>query len=391
MRKYAVRGLFGAAPLLCLILASAQAQEDAITPLELPVGQSVFTLGGTASGAGFVNGKTVDATGVAQGLAALTRSYDSGLSISGHLTASLADPLARGRYDGDVWEEAYGEVRTGLGAFRMGMTDGAGALLPVGSPRAAEDVSLSDPRIFLFRDPTNDKPVAQIFALTTQVGTSSNSAKLIYQSPNLFGVELALAFSPGEGKDVLPFLRAGPHVPGRQADIWETSARYSFQMEEANVSLYAALAEGRAEHKLPGQEGVSDIGAGAKIDYPVNDDVTVSLGGSWRQSNAYAFDIHNAWQAATTNAYEMGVGASWGAWMASAQYGAGFAGGVTGAGLAHMNLEGAELALSRNITPNLTLAIGWQRFDYARAAGTFYNGSPRLLLDAGFLHFKLHV
>jgi len=219
MCKYGVRSLFGATPLLCLIVGTAQAQDHTVRPLELPVGQSVFTLGGTASGAGFLNGKALDATGVVQGLAAITRSYDSGLSISGHLTGSLADPLARGRYDGGVWEEAYGEVKAGLGAFRMGMTDGAGALLPVGSPRAEEDVSLSDPRIFLFRDPGNGKPVAKIFALTTQVGTSSNSAKLIYQSPNLFGVELALSLSPGEGKGVLPFLRAGPHVSGRQADI----------------------------------------------------------------------------------------------------------------------------------------------------------------------------
>ena len=391
MCKYGVRGLFGAAPLLCLIMAPAQAQDDAIRPLELPVGQSFFTLGGTASGAGFLNGKNADATGVVQALGVLTRSYDSGLSISGHITGSLADPLARGRYDGGVWEKAYGEVKTGLGAFRMGMTDGGAALLPVGSPRAEEDVSLSDPRIFLFRDPSNGKPVAKAFALTTQVGPSSNSAKLIYQSPNLFGVELALSFSPGEGKDVLPFLRAGRHVPGRQADIWEASARYAFQWDVADVSVYAALAEGRAEHKLPGQEGVSDIGAGARLDYPLNDDMTVSLGGSWRQSNAYAFDIHNVWQAATTNTYELGAGASWGAWLASAQYGGGIAGAVTVAGLPYMTLEGAELALARTITPNLKLTIGWQRFDYARATGTFYNGSQRLLMDAGFVHFKLHV
>ena len=82
---------------------------------------------------------------------------------------------------------------------------------------------------------------------------------------------------------------------------------------------------------------------------------------------------------------------NWGAWLASAQYGGGIAGAVTAAGLPHMELEGAELALARTITPNLKLTIGWQRFNYARAAGAFYNGSPRLLMDAGFVHFKLHV
>ncbi|MEI6100077.1 MAG: hypothetical protein WCS20_17680 [Alphaproteobacteria bacterium] len=142
---------------------------------------------------------------------------------------------------------------------------------------------------------------------------------------------------------------------------------------------------------MPGQEGVSDIGTGARVDYSVNDDVMVSLGGSCRQSKAYVFDIHNAWQAATTNAYELGAGVNWGAWLASVQYGGGIASAVTVAGLPHVELEGAELALARTITPNLKLTIGWQRFDYVRAAGTFYNSSPRLLMDAGFVHFKFHV
>ena len=64
----------------------------------------------------------------------------------------------------------------------------------------------------------------------------------------------------------------------------------------------AASREGRAEHKLPGQEGVSDLGAGLRADYPVNDDLSLSLGGSYRQSNAYAFDISHSYQAGTTHA-----------------------------------------------------------------------------------------
>ena len=39
-----------------------------------------------------------------------------------------------------------------------------------------------------------------------------------------------------------------------------------------------------------------------RADYPVNDDLTLSLGGSYRQSNAYAFDITHSEQAGTTHA-----------------------------------------------------------------------------------------
>ena len=52
-----------------------------------------------------------------------------------------------------------------------------------------------------------------MFALRTEVGASSNYAKFVYTSPSLFGAQLALSFTPSEGKQ-LPFLNAGPHLPG---------------------------------------------------------------------------------------------------------------------------------------------------------------------------------
>ena len=80
-------------------------------------------------------------------------------------------------------------------------------------------------------------------------------------------------------------------MPGRQADIWEAGLRYSDDFGPVTLTGYGGVAEGRAEHKLPGQEGVSDLGVGLRADYTVNDDLSLSLGGSYRQSNAYAFDI----------------------------------------------------------------------------------------------------
>ena len=39
-----------------------------------------------------------------------------------------------------------------------------------------------------------------MFALRTQAGASSNYAKFVYTSPSLFGAQLALSFTPIEGK-----------------------------------------------------------------------------------------------------------------------------------------------------------------------------------------------
>ena len=95
-------------------------------------------------------------------------------------------------------------------------------------------------------------------------------------------------------------MNAGPHLPGRQADIWEAALRYETDLGPVSLSAYGAVSESRAEHKLPGQEGVSDLGAGLHADYPLDDETSLSLGGSYRQSNAYGFDINQTWQAGTT-------------------------------------------------------------------------------------------
>ena len=108
----------------------------------------------------------------------------------------------------------------------------------------------------------------------------------------------------------------GPHVPGRQADIWEAALRYSDDVGPVTLTGYGAVAEGRAEHKLPGQEGVSDLGAGLRADYPLNDDISLSLGGAYRQSNAYGFDINQSWQAAPPASAHVSASVTYDAWMA---------------------------------------------------------------------------
>src|SRR6202000_2005247 len=193
------------------------------------------------------------------------------------------------------------EARTGLDRVEIGQTDGAGYTMAVGGPKVDAQVSLDDPQTTFFRNPLTNKAVTDMFALRTAVGASSNYAKFAYVSPALFGAQLALSFTPNQGKDVLPFLHEGPHVAGRQADIWEGALQYSDTLGPLTLSAYGGIAAGRAEHKMPGQEGVSDLGAGLRADYPVNDDLTLSLGGAWRQSNAYAFQIARSYQAGTTS------------------------------------------------------------------------------------------
>jgi hypothetical protein len=376
---------FGVAA-LSLMPAGAQV----FSPLSVPVGDAQLKLSGEAGGALFNPNQPgwsgAQASGDVRLMPELRRDYDSGLGLDLGGTFATQDPLSRGRYDGDVIERLAGEARTGLGKIEIGITDGAGYDLAVSGPKVDPGVSLDDPRTTFYRDPNTHRAVTDIFALRTEVEASSNYAKFAYTSPEVFGVQLALSFAPTEAKE-LPFLNAGPHLPGRQADIWEGAIHYETDLGPASLSAYGAVAEGRAEHKLPGQEGVSDLGAGAKLDYPVNDDITLSLGGSFRQSNAHAFNVNESFVTGTTRAGYVSTALSYKSWMAGLEYSNGIADQVTGS--PRLNQNGLEASLDYTVSSSASISSGWQHLGYSRNSGAFFNGLPQLKLDAFYLHVNL--
>jgi hypothetical protein len=377
-----------AAALAASAMTGAKAQ--VFQPLSAPLGDAQLRLSGEAGGALFnpnqPGWRGAEASGDVRLMPSITRNYDSGLGLDLGGTFAAEDPLSRGRYDGDVIERLAGEARTGLGKIEIGITDGAGYDLAVSGPKVDPGVSLDDPRTSFYRDPNTHRAVTDIFALRTEVGASSNYAKFAYTSPEVFGVQLALSFAPTEAKE-LPFLNAGPHLPGRQADIWEGAIRYETDLGQATLSAYGAFAEGRAEHKLAGQEGVSDLGAGVKADYPVNDDITLSLGGSYRQSNAHAFNVNESFVTGTTRAGYASTAISYKNWMAGLEYSNGIADQVTGSPRLAQN--GLEASLGYSVSSSASISSGWQHLAYSRGSGAFFNSLPQLKLDAFYLHVNL--
>ena len=292
-----VRNLALPALLLLAAFGFTPAGAQTVAPPFWSVGDANLRLSADAAGALFQADQSgqpgrrgAQVSGAARLMPQLRRDYDSGLSLSLEGTFVAADPLSRGRYDGDWVERLAGRLRSGLGTLEIGLTDGAGYGLAVTGPKVDPGVSLDDPRTSFYRNPVTHRAVIDMFALRSQVGASSNYAKFAYTSPNLFGFQLALSFAPTEGKQ-LPFLNAGPHLSGRQADIWEGALRYEDEFGPVSLSAYAAIAEGRGEHKLPGQEGVSDLGTGLKADYPLDDETSLSLGGAYRRIATLIFPL----------------------------------------------------------------------------------------------------
>jgi hypothetical protein len=104
----------------------------------------------------------------------------------------------------------------------------------------------------------------------------------------------------------------------------------------------------------------------------------LSLGGAYRQSNAYSFAINQSWQGGTTSVSHISGGVSSGDFTVSLEYGSGRADAV--AALPRRGLGAWEAAMAYRISPGLSASWGWQHMIYAGSR------APRLSLDAVFFH-----
>ena len=116
--------------------AHAALGDWALAPPSFAVGSAELRLNGAANGALFSphqpGWRGAQASGAFLFMPQLRRDYDSGLSLALNGTFAAADPLSRGRYDGDVIERLSASARTGLGTLEIGISDGAGESLPPG-------------------------------------------------------------------------------------------------------------------------------------------------------------------------------------------------------------------------------------------------------------------
>jgi len=367
-----------------------------VSPLSVRLENLEFRVGGDANGAVFTNDQaafprldTTGATGALRFFPSLERDYDSGLIIAlkGSILA-FRDRLSNDRYGGDVFEKGYLSVQTGLGTVELGDTDGAAYRLAVTGPKVDEKTSIENPEITFFRDPLSGRAFDEVFTVRTEVGSSVNFAKLSYYSPRLFGVQLAFSYAPSEGKDVIPFVANGPHVVNRERNLWELAANYNGNFGALSLGAYAALAMAHNDARTFGHEGLTDWALGTALDYSLNDDWKISLGGSYRQTNAYAFDLNNVLSSGSTRALHASTSATYGSWIAGFEFTDGTADGSFGAPT--LGVHGYEASLAYVLNSNLQLSAGWQQLRYARSTGLFYTG-PKFDADGYFLHLDFHV
>jgi hypothetical protein len=391
--------LAGAA--LVLLGANAQAADWAdwsVSPYTGDVADNVaFSLRGSANGSVFdanqpnaVGLDKTGATGSASVSAGLQRDYDSGLSLSLKTVLEVAhDELSGDNYGSKFFQKVYGTVQTGLGRVEIGQTDGAAYALAVTGPVVEGDISIDNTNASFFRDPSTGQAFINVFALNSAAETSLNYAKISYYTPRLLGVQLGASFTPSEGKDVLPFVDSGPHVPDRQKSIWEAALSYNNSFGPVSLGLSAGFLVGHNAAKTAGHKGLTDWSLGGEVDYDVSDDVKLAVGGAYRQSNAYTFDINSVFSSGGTTSSHLSTTLTKGPWIVGAEIGDGTAEGRLGAPT--IGVRGYEASVGYVLNTNLQLSAGWERFHYDRSSGNFYNGAPVADMDAGFVHLLFNI
>jgi len=380
-----------------LLVVPASASDWTIDPWTGDLDSYTITVGGEAHGTLFSSDlpKVTDfdrhwASGLADLSLKIERDYDSGMTVALKSTFEVArDKLSYDNYGGNLVQKVYGVLDSGLGTVEIGMTDGAAYKLAVTGPVVDDATSIDNANATFFLDPITGRDFTRVFALNSYVESSLNYAKFSYFTKRLFGIEIAVSYTPSEGREVIPFLNNGPNAANRQKSVWETVASYSSTFGRTSIGVYAAASFGHGTRKTPGHAGLTEWGMGTEIDYDLNDDMKLAFGGAWRHTNTYAFDIYDARTAGGSDSAHLSSTLTWGPWILGGEYGRGTAGGDGFAPT--IGVKGWQGSVGYVFNANWQLTAGWQELRYDRSAGVFYNGGPRIEMSAAFLHLRLHV
>lgn len=332
-------------------------------------------------------------SGAASMNAAVERESDSGLVWGVKSTFQLwHDQLASDNYGGNLVQKVYGQLQTGLGSAEIGMNDGAAYTLAVTGPVVDQEADLDNPNATFFRDPSDGRAFISRFSFNSAVEPTLNYAKISYFSPKLFGVQVGVSYTPSAARYVLPFADRAPRVAGRQENFWETGVHYeeTLGLLSVRVSGSAAFAHADSETRIPGGQGLTDWALGAEIGYPLTETATLKLGGAYHHANSYTFDINNVYASDATHSAHLSGTLELGDWSFGLEYGDGGSKAPEAAQPA-LNMKGYEAVAGYKLNDSWLVSAGWQQLRYSRDRGTFYNGDPRIQLNAVFLHLHFQV
>jgi hypothetical protein len=299
------------------------------------------------------------------------------------------DKLSGDNYGNDVAELAYLYVQSRYGRVEIGQQNGTAYSQAVGVPVVDGPAAINDANVTFFKDRAGFA-FNGIFNLRTGVFSSANDAKVNYISPRLGGFQISASFTPYQTKAALPWTMTGHHVADRVQNIWEGNLNYTTKFSDAwSAQASASFSHADDAARTPGHDDVWDWGAGIETDYNLDEGNKFSFGAAYRASNAYTFNVQQAFDLGTTDNFDIGGMWTRGPWIAGVEYETGKADAIPGAPA--LREWGWNPSVAYAVNSNLQLTLGWQYMHFSQSSGLFYNGKPAVGMNALYLHANFQI
>ena len=361
-----------------LLFASTAASADALDRVTLKLNGHLSAVGA------YVDQSNSD--GLDQGMLAIDSGLygsaslplDGGGEIGGRVAfdidyATNFDSFLNDAGASNVLEELWFYWDNRLGRLQAGLQDGAADILGLSQPSVTRGIRVDNPEIFLMGYPCNtacsSDPQApgSLFSpngmqLRTDIHGSDDYLKIMYLSPDLSGLHLAVSFAPDGTRD--PAQLFGDDERNEQANIWDFAANYLRTVGQVDIGLSVGYVTGEnVNNDWAGTYGdLEEWGAAAKFGYR-----EWTIGTAWRQTNVMgggpvtqgAFNS-NVFEDLVTNIWSAGLTYETGPWMFGATYVYAeaelFSENQTGSGL--------QFAGAYTIDENIRISAGYQHFEF---------------------------
>ena len=273
----------------------------------------------------------------------------------------------------NILEEAWVYWDSRIGRFQMGLQDGAADILGLAVPSVTKSVRVDNPEVFLLGYPcsafcgSDPQDPGSLFSpngmqLRSDIHGSDDYLKIMYMTPDLGGLRLAVSYAPDGTRDLGGVF--GDDETNEQANVWDFAANYLRTVGEVDLGLSVGYVTGENVNKPPfGSYGdLEEWGAAAKLGYR-----EWTLGAAFRQTNVagggpvtQGFSA-NVYEDLYTDIWSVGLTYETGPWMFGVNYVTAeaelpFSDNQTG--------EGLQFAGAYTLDENWRVSAGYQHFEF---------------------------
>ena len=378
--------VFTLSALMCTtILAAPQAIASGDGSLVLKINGHVSSVLATIDQSN-MDGLDTTALAIDSGLyASASKRLDDGNQIGARVALDLDyatnfDAVLNDAGSTDILEEAWLYWDSRMGRFQMGLQDGAADILALSVPSVSTSIRVDGPEVFLLGYPcrslcsSDSGQPGSLFSpngmqLRSDLPGSDNYLKLMYVTPDLHGLRLAVSYAPDGTRNLGDVF--GDDEPNEQGNIWDFAASYLRSIGEIDVGLSLGYVTGENVNKTPFSRfgDLKEWGGTAKLGYR-----EWTIGTAYRQTNIAGGGpvIQGLFTSNVLddfNTYIWSVGLTWetGPWMLGANY---------------INAEeelpfgsfqqgnGFQLAGAYTVHENLRVSAGYQGYGFEGGSGS---------------------